>query len=97
MSEGDFYLTDLNSIKFNLEYEQIGSNEYLNFNDFQYNNEILETIHLKVLDINDEMNIIENINKFIELKVFIVYEDCLLENENLIKLMLNLSILDSLF
>ena len=39
------------------------------------------------------MNVIENIDKFEELKVFIVYENCLLKNEDLIKLMTNLSFL----
>ena len=67
------------------------------FDNFEYDNKILESIQLNILDINDEMKIIKNINKFVELKVFIVYDDCLIKNDDLIKLFQNLSVLNSLF
>ena len=97
--EGDLYLSDINNIEFNLDFSKESSLEYFSqfFDDFENNNKILETINLKVLDINDEMKVIENLNKFVELKVFIIYEDCLLDNGDLIRLMANLSLLSSLF
>ena len=99
MFEEDYPLSDLNSIKFNLEHSEESSlDDFLDFfDDFESNNKILETIQLNIIDIKDEMKVIENINKFTELKVFIIYKDCLLENEQLIKLMNNLSLLNSLF
>ena len=66
------------------------------FDNFECDNKILESIHLSVLNKNDETKILKNINKFVELKVFIIYEDCFLENDDLIKLMKNLSVLNSL-
>ena len=97
--EDDFYLSDINSLEFNLGFSKENSLEDFSqfFDDFEKYNKILETIRLKVLDINDEMKVIENLNKFVELKVFIIYDDCLLSNEDLIKLMTNLSFLSSLF
>ena len=97
--EDDLYLSDINSLEFNLGFSKESCLEYFwqFFDDFENNNKILETINLKVLDINDEMKVIENINKFVELKAFIIYDDCLLANEDLIKLMSNLSLLSSLF
>jgi len=99
MFEEDFKLKDANALKLDLhDDEENCLDEFISFFDsFENNNNILESIHLNVLDINDEMNIINNINKFVELKVFIIYEDCLLENDDLIKLIEKLSILKSLF
>ena len=97
--EKEFNLKEVNSFKFDLDHD---GEFYLDglkdlFDNFECNNKILESIHLNVLNKNDEMKIIKNINKFVELKVFIIYEDCFLENDDLIKLMKNLSILNSLF
>ena len=99
MFEEEFNLNDINSLKLDLHNDEENCLDEFKglFNDFECNNKILESIHLNILDINDEMKIIENINKLVELKVFIVYDDCLLKNDDLIKLMKNLSDLKSLF
>ena len=99
MFEEDFNLTEINSLKLDLHNDEENClDEFIGlFDNFECNNEILESIKLNILDINDEMNIIANINKLEELKVFIIYDDCLLGNDDLIKLMKNLSVLKSLF
>ena len=99
MFEEDFSLSDVNSLKLNLHNDEENClDEFIGlFDNFECNNELLESIKLNVLDINDEMNIIANINKLVGLKVFIVYDDCLLGNDDLINLMKNLSVLKSLF
>jgi len=99
MFEEEFNLSEVNSLKFDLNYDEENSLDYFIdfFDSFENNNKTLESIHLSVLDKNDEMKILKNINKFVELKVFIINEDCLLENDDLIKLMKNLSALNSLF
>ena len=92
-------LSEANSYRFDLNYDEETSLDiFIDFFDnFEYDNKILESIQLNILDINDEMKIIKNINKFVELKVFIVYDDCLIKNDDLIKLLQNLSVLNSLF
>ena len=99
MFEEDFNLTEINSLKLDLHNDEENClDEFIGlFDNFECNNEILESIKLNILDINDEMNIIANINKLEELKVFIIYDDCLLGNDDLIKLLKNLSVLKSLF
>ena len=99
MFEEEINLNEVNSFKLDLNYddEKISFINLDFFDKFENNNKILESIHLNVLDIDDKMEIIKNINKFVELKVFIIYDDCLLKNDDLIKLMKNLSLLNSLF
>jgi len=99
MFEKEINLKEVNKLKFDLNYDgEISLDIFIDlFDNFECNNKILESLHLNVLDKNDEMKIIKNINKFVELKVFIIYDDCLLKNDDLMKLMKNLSVLNSLF
>ena len=98
MCEEEINLSEVNRLKFNLNYDEENLDRFIDyFDNFESNNKILESIHLNVLDVDDKMKIIKNINKFVELKAFIVYDDCLLKNNDLIKLMKNLSTMNSLF
>ena len=66
-------------------------------NNFKNNNYILEAIYFDYLDIKNEPNFFDNIKKLKGLKSFEVGENCLLTNEEIIKLLLELSNLKYLF
>lgn len=67
-------------------------NDIMNIlNKFEPNNNTVETIYFDVLDKSVDSNFLDNIKKFVDLKSFIVDNNCLLTNKYLMQLFKNLS------
>ena len=90
----DIGMNDVFSIKIDPKNEYEDSSECLQFLDNFNEKNSLEIIYINILDIKQYPDFIKNIKKFGQLQVFIISNDCLLNNEQLIDLLSNLSNLE---
>ena len=89
---------DANSLKFtkNNQFDFYYSDIMNLLNKFESNNNSVESIYFDVLDKSVDSDFLDNIKKFLALKSFIVDDNCLLSNKNLLQLFKILSGLKNL-